>query len=79
MQPKFLGGVYSTVANAICGEFCCRCEKPVFQWQQPPQVMGSSVSPQTRRGLMPSSSKVMNLNNLLHLDHIRQACMQQVS
>jgi hypothetical protein len=39
-----------------------RFEKPVFQWQQPPQVIGSPISPQPRRAPMPSSNKVRNLS-----------------
>lgn len=32
-------------------------EKPVFQWQQPPQVIRSPISPQPRRAPTPSSNK----------------------
>ncbi|KAL0048962.1 hypothetical protein WJX82_003343 [Trebouxia sp. C0006] len=32
-------------------------EKPVFQWQQPPQVVGSPISPQPRRAPPPSTNK----------------------
>ncbi len=39
-----------------------RFEKPVFQWQQPPQVVGSPISPQPRRAPPSSSSKVITLS-----------------
>lgn len=39
-----------------------RFEKPVFQWQQPPQVVGSPISPQPRRAPPPSTNKVIDLS-----------------
>ncbi|KAL0038366.1 hypothetical protein WJX77_003765 [Trebouxia sp. C0004] len=49
-----------------------RFEKPVFQWQQPPQVIGSPISPQPRRAPSPSSSRSILPFEAVLLNSLRQ-------